>query len=379
MIEGIGISKVFNDFWGRPKVTALKDVDISVRQGSVFGLLGPNGAGKSTLIKLLLGHLYPTGGAIRVLDSSPRDIEAKRRIGYLPERASFYTTLTAEETLLFFGRLLGLSDAESKRRSRQLMDMVGLGHASKRYVGEFSHGMKKRLGLAQSLLNDPDLLLLDEPTAGLDPLGCREIKDLIITLGRRNKTILMSSHLLPDVQDVCDSIMILYGGKVQATGPIQQLLAKKDEILVRAKIPDQEAIKKIEEILKDRSVQISTPVRSLEEYFLSVVAKAGHGAGDQPSGARAGAGTADYLTDGLDKATLDSLSRRTAAPPEPPPQKPVDNEILGKLSERPASDSPNQEPKSPSVDKQALDSLTKGCSARNQTGAGSSPPNSKSQ
>ncbi|MEM4248168.1 MAG: ABC transporter ATP-binding protein [Candidatus Nanoarchaeia archaeon] len=299
MIEGIKLCKTFKDFWGRPKVNALKDVDIVVESGTVFGLLGPNGAGKSTLLKLILGHLYPTSGIINVLGKSPRDVETKSRIGYMSERPAFYPTLTANETLLFFAKLLGLPIYEAKKRISQLLKMVGIENAANRHVGEFSYGMKKRLALAQALINDPDLLLLDEPTAGLDPIGCREVKDLMLTLGKRGKTIVMTSHLLADVQDVCNKIMIIYGGQVQAEGPVNKLLEKKGEIIIRSSPQGPETISQIEQIIKSKSpdsiFEVQTPTRSLEEYFLSVIAEANR-SGKKSTGAQAGGGIAEYLS-----------------------------------------------------------------------------------
>jgi ABC-2 type transport system ATP-binding protein len=325
MIEGRNLAKVFNDFWGRPKVKALRNVDIKVESGTIFGLLGPNGAGKSTLIKLILGHLYPSNGVISVLGKNPRDVATKQRIGYLPERTSFYANLTAEETLTFFGRLLGIPDGETSRRSKQLFRMVGLEHAAKRLVGEFSHGMRKRLGLAQALLNDPDLLLLDEPTAGLDPIGCREVKDLILTLGKRGKTILLTSHLLGDVQDVSDMIMVIYGGQVQAVGEISELLAKKDEIEIKSKLVSPEALRKVKGILENdipnNEARISYPEKSLEEYFLSVVAEANRSK-KTTSGAEMGEGIADYLKSGI-----------TDEEPEAPKPEDIPEPIVGEKVE----------------------------------------------
>ena len=300
MIKGVGITKVFNDFWGKPKVSALNGLDIEIKQGSITGLLGPNGAGKSTLIKLLLGHLYPTSGSIEVLGKSPKDVQTKERIGYLPERTSFYTSLTAKETLAFFADLLGLPDKEAELRITQLLQMVGLDKIGRRLVGEFSHGMRKRLGLAQSLLNDPDLLLLDEPTAGMDPVGCREIKDLIMTLKKRGKTILLTTHLLADVQDVSDTIMILYGGKLQACGNIDNLLANKDQILIKsATVPEAtlDKVKKILESEKKGTITVSHPIKTLEDYFLSVIAEAGKN-NQETSGAQKGHGVAEFLRSG---------------------------------------------------------------------------------
>ncbi len=309
-ISGAGISKVFRDFWGRPRAAALREVALTVPAGSIFGLLGPNGAGKSTLMKILLGHLYPTSGTLVVLGRSPRDVAIKARIGYLPERTSFYANLTAAETLRFFARLLGLPPPVCEDRIGQLLAMVGLQDTHHRLVGEYSHGMRKRLGLAQALLNDPDLLLLDEPTAGMDPIGCREIKDLILTLGRRGKTILLSSHLLADIEDVCDTVMVLYGGRVQAVGPLTDLLARRSEMLIRAPALSPQALDGIAALVRAEhpgyTPAISTPLRTLEEYFLSVVADAQRRQ-ETTSGAGIGTGIAEFLRDG------------TPPPPSPQP------------------------------------------------------------
>ncbi len=196
-----GLTKVFKDFWGRPKARAVDSVDFQVRRGEVFGLLGPNGSGKSTTVKLLLGLLYPTKGHIEVFGHSPRHVATKSRIGYLPEESYLYRYLNSRETLQFFGNLFELPRTDRQKRSEQLLEMVGLSQAHLRAVGEFSKGMQRRIGLAQALINDPDLVILDEPTSGLDPIGCREVKDLIVALARRGKTVILSSHLLSDVED----------------------------------------------------------------------------------------------------------------------------------------------------------------------------------
>ncbi|MEO6034995.1 MAG: ABC transporter ATP-binding protein, partial [Verrucomicrobiota bacterium] len=172
-----GLSKVFKDFWGRPKARAVDNVDFEVRRGEVFGLLGPNGSGKSTTVKMLLGLLYPTKGHIEVFGHSPRHVATKARIGYLPEESYLYRYLNSRETINFFGNLFDLSTADRNKRSEELLEMVGLNQVRTRVVGEFSKGMQRRIGLAQALINDPDLVILDEPTAGLDPIGCREVKD----------------------------------------------------------------------------------------------------------------------------------------------------------------------------------------------------------
>src|SRR5213082_3630039 len=227
-----GLTKIFKDFWGRPKAKAVDNVDFEVRRGEVFGLLGPNGSGKSTTVKMLLGLLYPTKGHIEVFGHSPRHVATKSRIGYLPEESYLYRYLDSKETLDFFGNLFDLPANERQNRSDQLIDMVGLAQTRTRAVGEFSKGMQRRIGLAQALINDPDLIILDEPTAGLDPIGCREVKDLILALARRGKTVILRSHLLSDVEDVCDRVVIYYGGKIQAMGPLKYLLAKPDAVRI---------------------------------------------------------------------------------------------------------------------------------------------------
>ena len=171
VVSATGLTKEFRDFWGRPKARAVNDIDFEIRPGEVVGLLGPNGSGKSTTVKMLLGLLYPTGGRLTVMGRSPRAVETKRDIGYLPEESYLYKYLTAEETLDFFGSLFNLSAADRVRRIEQLLDMVGLSHARRRRVGEFSKGMQRRIGIAQAMINDPSFLILDEPTSGLDPLG----------------------------------------------------------------------------------------------------------------------------------------------------------------------------------------------------------------
>ena len=222
------LHKVFKDFWGRPRAKAVNGIDFEIKRGEVFGLLGPNGSGKSTTIKMMLGLLHPTKGRIRILDKEPRDVKTKSRIGYLPEESYLYPYLTAEETLDFYGRLFDLNGAERKQRIEQLLDMVGLQHTGSRTIKEFSKGMARRIGLAQALINNPEIVILDEPTSGLDPIGTRQVKDLIESLAQRGKTVLLSSHLLADVEDVCDRIIILYGGHVQAQGSIKELLKVED-------------------------------------------------------------------------------------------------------------------------------------------------------
>src|SRR5438034_8598470 len=273
-----GLTKIFKDFWGRPKAKAVDNVDFEVRRGEVFGLLGPNGSGKSTTVKLLLGLLYPTKGHIEVFGHSPRHVATKSRIGYLPEESYLYRYLNSGETLDFFGSLFDLPNAERRRRAEQLLQMVGLNQVRRRMVGEFSKGMQRRIGLAQALINDPDLVILDEPTSGLDPIGCREVKDLILALARRGKTVVLSSHLLADVEDVCDRVVVYYGGRIQAMGALKELLAQADSIRITATVLRGEALQRVLDMIRrdvaEERVRIDTPTQNLESYFLGVVRKA---------------------------------------------------------------------------------------------------------
>ena len=299
-----GLTKVFKDFWNRPKARAVDNVDFEVRRGEVFGLLGPNGSGKSTTVKLLLGLLNPTRGHIEVFGHSPRHVQTKSRIGYLPEESYLYRYLNSRETLDFFGNLFHLSKAERNNRAEQLLEMVGLGKTQTRAIGEFSKGMQRRIGLAQALINDPDLVILDEPTSGLDPIGCREVKDLIVALARRGKTVILSSHLLADVEDVCDRVVIYYGGKIQAAGTLKELLAEPDTLRITTPVLPRETLERVLEIIrKDVStgeVRVDNPTQNLESYFLDVVEKAKRAA-QETSGAQSGARVAAYLRAGADE------------------------------------------------------------------------------
>ena len=291
------VSKVFRDFWRRPRVRAVSDLSFEVKPGEVFGLLGPNGSGKSTTLKMIVGLLRPTRGTLRVLGAPPTDVQRKARIGYLPEDSYLYPYLSCEETLDFFGRLFNLPARERRERTEQLLDMIGLRHARRRLVGEFSKGMARRIGLAQALINDPDLVILDEPTAGLDPLGCRQVKDLILTLARRGKAVLLSSHLLADVEDVCDRIAILFDGRLQAIGPIRDLLEERHR--PRLTLPEVSAdqLRAILTVLREhlgREPELDYPRRNLEQFFLDTVAQAMR-QDTEPSGVAPSEGVAPYL------------------------------------------------------------------------------------
>ena len=313
-----GLTKVFKDFWGRSKARAVDNVDFEVRRGEVFGLLGPNGSGKSTTVKLLLGLLYPTKGLIEVFGHSPRHVATKSRIGYLPEESYLYRYLNSRETLDFFGNLFRLPRKDRDNRAEQLLEMVGLGQTQTRAVGEFSKGMQRRIGLAQALINDPDLVILDEPTSGLDPIGCREVKDLIVALARRGKTVILSSHLLSDVEDVCDRVVIYYGGKVQAMGTLKELLATPDSIRITTPALSRETMERVLVVIRkdvaEDKVSIDTPTQNLESYFLDVVQNARQAAAET-SGAMSGARVAAYLRGEAEaKPASDRILERLTAP-----------------------------------------------------------------
>ena len=275
VIEVRNLSKVYRDFWGRPKVRALNALSLDIKKGEVFGLLGPNGSGKTTTLKLLLGLLFPTEGEITILGKPAADVSKNERIGYLPEESYLYRFLNAHETLDFYGRLFKMPASVRKERAEKLLDMVKLApQARRRQLKEYSKGMARRIGVAQALINDPDLVMLDEPTSGLDPLGNRDMKDLILDLKKQGKTVLMCSHLLADVQDVCDRIAILYGGELKVMGRVDELLKAQDETQILSSKLSPEAIKDIEAVIKKHGakvLKVDQPTANLEDLFLKTV------------------------------------------------------------------------------------------------------------
>ena len=271
------LSKVYRSFWGLPRVRALNGVSCSVPRGSVFGLLGPNGSGKTTIIKLLLGLARPSGGRAVVLGKPAGDQKARARIGYLPEESYLYPFLSGRKTLDFYAKLFGMNRTLRKERTEELLGVMGIEKRDRnRRVGSYSKGMARRIGLAQALINDPDLIILDEPTTGLDPLGTMQMKKLITELRDQGKTIFLSSHLLADVEDVCDQILILYRGQVKMIGAVDDLLSLKDvfELRARGVTPDlQDKIAELVEGSGAETISAGSQRARLEELFKRVVSE----------------------------------------------------------------------------------------------------------
>ena len=274
VVETRNLSKVYRDFWGRQKVRALKALDLTIHRGEIFGLLGPNGSGKTTTIKLLLGLLFPTTGEALVFGRDATDVGKNERLGFLPEESYLYRFLNAEETLDFYGRLFNMPSDLRRERSARLIDMVGLNWAKRRQLREYSKGMTRRIGLAQALINDPELILLDEPTSGLDPIGTREMKDMILKLKEEGKTIIMCSHQLADVQDVCDRIAVLHQGELKELGRVDSLLRVRDITQIRAGGLSDAAKAEIRAVIERYQGHLDSmdnPTMTLEELFLAIV------------------------------------------------------------------------------------------------------------
>ncbi len=281
VIELKGVEKTFRDFWLRPLAKALKGIDLTVSRGDVFGLLGPNGSGKSTTIKLILGLLRPTAGEVRLFGLEPHSRMARSRLGYLPELSYLHPFLTARETLLYYAGLSGMKRGEARSRVAELLAEVGLEGAADRAVGSFSKGMARRVALAGALVARPELLVLDEPTSGLDPIGTREVKELIRSLAAKGVTILMTSHLLGDSEDVCGKIAILSEGRVAASGKTGELLTR--ETITRFSISGlgENEAKGVAESLESTTghpVAIDHPRIPLEEFFAKTVGSPERGA-----------------------------------------------------------------------------------------------------
>jgi ABC-2 type transport system ATP-binding protein len=330
------LTKVFRDFWMRSRAKAVDGLTFDIHQREIFGLLGPNGSGKSTTIKIVLGLLRPTRGRVAVFGKPPTDVATKKRIGYLPEESYLYPFLNARETLDFYGKLFEIGHATRRRRIDELLDMVGLTHVQFRPIREYSKGMQRRIGLAQALINDPDLLILDEPTTGLDPLGTRQVKDLILELGRRGKTVLLSSHLLADVEDCVDRMVILYGGRTRDEGTCDEMLVRHERTTIETDALDDETIAEIDEVVRRRSggarsvLGVSHPRQTLEQKFLRIVEEA-RSERIETAGATHGGQTASFLKgaeaeEASGEALISRLTEDREAPPPPPPDRGASDE-----------------------------------------------------
>jgi ABC-2 type transport system ATP-binding protein len=222
-----GLTKTFEVGVRRKRVRAVDDLTLSVEEGEIFGFVGPNGAGKTTTIKMLMGLIHPTAGRAFIFDEPIPSEGAKRRLGYLPEHPAWHEFLTGEEALLFFAKLAGVPKPERSRRCAELLELVGLGHAADRQIRKYSKGMQQRLGLAQALVGDPAFVVLDEPMSGLDPVGRKDVRDLILELKRRGKTVFFSTHILPDVEALCDRVGVILHGRLRDVGRIGELLSPR--------------------------------------------------------------------------------------------------------------------------------------------------------
>jgi ABC-2 type transport system ATP-binding protein len=372
-----GLTKVFKDFWMRDRARAVDQLTLEIYPREVFGLLGPNGSGKSTTIKMILGLLRPSGGRLVVFGKPPSDVTIKKRIGYLPEESYLYPFLNARETLDYYGKLFELDHRTRTRRVDELLDMVGLTSAQFRSVREYSKGMQRRIGLAQALINDPDFLILDEPTTGLDPIGTKQVKDLIIELGRRGKTILLSSHLLSDVEDCVDRMVILYGGKIRAAGTCDALLEMRNRTMIETDTLDEATVGEIDRLVRTRTggsvVRVSRPRQKLEELFLTIVDRA-RAERLETSGAHHGGATASFLKGEESGEAL--IDRLVQGPEETPVSEVIleadatagapaggpDEDLLAELTKereapRPVAPKPSRPVSTAEVDLSVIDSL----------------------
>jgi ABC-2 type transport system ATP-binding protein len=271
-----GLTKVFPVPFRREAIVAVRDLDLRVEPGEVYGLLGPNGSGKSTTLKIILGLVSPTRGKTEIFGRESTLVESREAAGFLPENPYFYKFLTGAETLLFFGRLCGLSGAFLKQRVNEMLALVGLTEARDRCLRGYSKGMLQRIGLAQALINDPKLVVLDEPTAGVDPVGSRQIRNLIVDLKQRGITVLLSSHLLSQVQEVCDRVGILADGMLVREGELKELIAIESQTELVLENASDKLVREIETLAASSNATLIARRRStttLERLFLEATGK----------------------------------------------------------------------------------------------------------
>src|ERR1039458_3154598 len=276
------MTKVFPVPWRRQEIVAVQNLNLRVEPGEVYGLLGPNGSGKSTTLKIILGLVSPTRGQTEIFGRNSRLVESREAVGFLPESPYFYKYLTGAETLRFFGKLCGLSRASLKKRVDEVLELVGLAKARDRQLSGYSKGMLQRIGLAQALIHDPKLLLLDEPTAGVDPIGSKDIRDLILRLKGMGKTVLLSSHLLAQVQDVCDRIGVLNLGQMILEGDVKALISDQRRLSITVQDLPDDARVRVEEAVRSAGasiVSVEHPQTTLESLFLDALKKDERGMG----------------------------------------------------------------------------------------------------
>ena len=266
-----GLTKVFPVPLHRHSIVAVRDLNLRVEPGEVYGLLGPNGSGESTTLKIILGLVSASHGRTEIFGRDSRLVESREAVGFLPENPYFYKYLSGEETLRFFGRLCRLGGARLKNRTDELLELVGLTKARKRRLGTYSKGMLQRIGLAQALIHEPKLLVLDEPTAGVDPAGSRQIRDLIVDLKRRGITVLLSSHLLAQAQEICDRVGILAGGVLVREGRLEELIAIENQTELVVANASSGLVDEIESLINRSNAKLIERRRStttLEKLFL---------------------------------------------------------------------------------------------------------------
>jgi ABC-2 type transport system ATP-binding protein len=266
-----GVTKVFPVPFQRRSVVAVRDLDLEVAPGQIYGLLGPNGSGKSTTLKIILGLVAPTRGRAKIFGRPSDEVASRESVGFLPENPYFYKFLTGEETLKFYGKLCGLRGAGLKRRVDEMLSLVGLTSARDRRLAGYSKGMLQRIGLAQALIHEPALVVLDEPTAGVDPAGARDIRDLILNLKKRGITVLLSSHLLGQVQEICDRIGILANGSLVREGPLRDLLGINNQTQLIVQDASPQFLAELDaQVARSgaRVIERGQPMISLEQLFL---------------------------------------------------------------------------------------------------------------
>jgi ABC-2 type transport system ATP-binding protein len=293
VVPAVRIEKLVKDFtvpFRREKLRAVGGISLEMAPGEVYGLIGPNGSGKSTTMKILLGLIGPTAGRTEIFGISSRRVSSRRAVGYLPENPYFYKHLTGEETLRFYGRLCGLRGGNLKERIGELLELVALEDASDRRLGGYSKGMLQRIGLAQALIQEPRLVVLDEPTAGVDPAGSRKIRDLILEMKTRGISVILCSHLLEQVQEVCDRVGIIHRGRLVCEGALEDLInieEQTDIVLENAPAELLEEIRgRVEASPGARVVRMGHPRTTLERLFLRETAGEAGGAGDEGRGAK---------------------------------------------------------------------------------------------